>query len=70
MFVKFDDRKNRIILQSKKGDAIRQINVANLAKLNVCEENVDIVKMMTSDKTRPMILVQIPREYDMVTEIE
>ena len=62
VFVKFDESNKRIVLQTKRGDPVRRINIGNLAKF----ENATIVMMITNDRKRPIMLVKIPKEYDMV----
>lgn len=62
VFVKFDESNKRIILQTKRGDPVRRINIGNLAKF----DNATIVMMITNDRKRPIMLVKIPKEYDMV----
>ena len=62
MFVKFDISKKRIILQTKRGAAVRQIKIGNLNKIKAT-----IITMVTNDKKRPVMLIKIPKEYDIVS---
>ena len=65
-FIKFDHRgqHNHIVLQTKGGASIRSIDVLNLSKHL---ENNSIMPILNNDNSKPMALVKIPNEYDLVS---
>ncbi len=66
VYVKFDEQKCRVTLVSKQGSTLRQLNLINIGRAT---GRTSIVKMTNNDRQRPMVLVKIPREYDMASGV-